>query len=272
MPTITTIRQSSLGMWENCPEQFRRRVIEGEIIPPGLAAHIGTGVHKGAEVNHRAKLVTGMDEPLSVIQDAARDGYVHAVHENKVYFPLDELPGARKATEEGVDQVTALARTYREELAPTIRPKLVEQWAELEVPGVPYPITGTVDLVDERNALIDIKTAARAWPQAKADDTPQATIYQQLVKALTGAPPSEIRFEVFVKTKTPKHQTVTTTRDDNDFTTLLERIKIMVKMIDNGIFPPAPSGSWVCSPKYCGYFYTCPHVPNSKKTLPKRSE
>ena len=98
---IASFRQSSLSTWENCPEQFRRRYVEGEIIPPGLAAHIGTGVHRAAEVNHRAKLATGRDEPLGVLQDAARDGYVKAVKAQGAYFAPEERPSAKLMAERG---------------------------------------------------------------------------------------------------------------------------------------------------------------------------
>lgn len=37
---------SQLDTFTRCGEQFRRRFMEGECIPPGIAARIGSGVHK----------------------------------------------------------------------------------------------------------------------------------------------------------------------------------------------------------------------------------
>ena len=105
---IDYVNQTLINAWQMCGERVRRRWIEGDIIPPGIAARIGTGLHAGAEINHRAKLNTGVDEPLDVVQDAARDGYVKSL-DNGVYFPPDELFSAKRQLTEGVDTVTGLA-------------------------------------------------------------------------------------------------------------------------------------------------------------------
>lgn len=268
---ITTIRQSSLSTWEKCGEMFRRRYLEGEIIPPGLAAHVGTGVHKAAEVNHRAKIVTGQDEPLDVLQDAARDGYISAVKTNGAYVAPEDLPSAKIMASAALDETVALARVYHDDVAPAIQPLLVEKWVEIYVPELVPSLSGTVDLIDADNRLIDTKSSARPWPAARADQSHQATIYHKLVEVETGQAPTEIRFDVLVKGAKPRYQPLVTARTEGDWRVLISRLQIMMWMIAAGIFPPAPAGAWVCGPKYCGYFYTCPHIPAHKKLLPKRS-
>ena len=83
---IDHISPSMLGLFSRCQEAFRRRYIEGVKLPPGIAACIGTGMHKGAEANHRQKIESGVDMPLGDIQDAARDGY-NAALANGVFIP-----------------------------------------------------------------------------------------------------------------------------------------------------------------------------------------
>lgn len=268
---LDTIRQSSLSTWENCPEMFRRRYLEGEIIPPGLAAHVGTGVHKAAEINYKAKILTGRDEPLDVLKDAARDGYVKAVKAGGAYIPPEDRPSAKALAAGGLDEAVKLAQIFREEVAPAVEPRWVEKRVEISVPGLVPTISGTIDLVDASGRLIDLKTSSRAWPAQRADQSPQATIYSKLVEAETGRPPLEIRFDVLVKGSRPRYQPLTTTRNEGDFAALLSRLQIMLGMIMAGLFPPAPVGAWICAPRYCGYFYTCPHIPAPKKLLPKRS-
>lgn len=268
---IATIRQSSMDTFEKCGEMFRRRHLENEIIPPAIAAHIGTGLHKGAEINHRGKIATGQDEPLSVVQDAARDGYVQGIKEKRAYFPPEDLPSARVAAEAGIDETVSLATLYYQEVAPHIIPVLVEERVEIEVPELIPTISGTVDVVDADNRLIDLKTASRVWPVGRAEHSHQATIYHKLVEAATGRPPAEIKFEILIKGGKGRHQTIRTSRTEADFRALVSRLQIMMRMITAGIFPPASAGAWVCAPRYCGYFYTCPHIPAHKKILPKRS-
>jgi hypothetical protein len=268
---ITTFRQSHLDTWEKCAEIYRRRYIENEIIPPGLAAHIGSGVHRGAEVNHKAKIKTGQDEPLDVIQDAARDSYVEAVKTKGAYFAPEDMPSARAQANAGVDEVVSLARLYHGQIAPEIKPALVEKKVVLRVTGLEIPISGTVDLVTESGALIDFKTASKAWPASRAEHSPQATIYHKLVEAETGQAPEEIRFEVLIKGAKPRRQTLPVKRTEADFQALVPRLALMYRMIQAGIFPPAQTGSWQCSPKYCGYWASCPYFPAHKKVLPNKS-
>lgn len=268
---ITTLRQSSLGTWENCPEIFRRRYLAGDIIPPGLAAHVGTGIHKAAEVNYKAKITTNQDQPLDVIQDAARDAYVHAVKDNGAYIPPDEMPSAKIMADKALDDVVALAAVYHRDLAPLVQPVLVEKWVKIYVPGLVPSISGTIDLLDSDHRLLDLKTASKAWPVSRAETSSQITIYHKLVEVETGRAPTESRFDVLVKGKTPRYQPIITNRTDDDFEAVVERLKIMMDMIVAGLFPPARAGDWICGPKYCGYWYTCKHVPAHKKLLPKRS-
>jgi hypothetical protein len=252
---IESITQSALGMWDRCGEQFRRRYIDDEIIPPGIAARIGTGVHKGAEVNHRAKKVTRKDEPLSVVQDAARDGYVKACQEG-VYFAPDDVAGAKKTLAEGVDVTTNLAKLYHSSLAPKIQPVIVEERIFLEVDALWLPFSGMADVYTEDDWLPDLKTADKKWPNGRADTEIQATLYNELLAARTGHYPVKISFEVFTKSKM-EHHSFETTRTPDDFLILVEKAKLMLKSIKAGIFPPAPPGSWVCDPRYCGWWHSC---------------
>ncbi|RKY09319.1 MAG: hypothetical protein DRP56_02790 [Planctomycetota bacterium] len=269
---IEFINQTLINAWSMCGERVRRRWIEGDIIPPGIAARIGTGVHSGADVNYSAKIKTGEDEPLDVVLDAARDGYVKSVSDNGVFFPPEEKPSAQKQLEDGIDTVVELTRLYREECAPQVLPILVEEEIFLNDPDLDIPFRGTLDVLADDRALRDIKTSARKWPQSKADTSVQPTLYNELVKEKTGSYPERIVYDIFTKTKKPAYQVMETTRQPGDFETLKLRVKLMMQSITAGIFPPAEPGHWCCSPKWCGYYYSCPHIPAHKKILPKRSE
>ncbi len=264
------INQTLIGMWTRCPEQVRRRYIEGETIPPGIAARIGTGVHKGAEVNHLAKIVSGKDEPLSVIQDAARDGYVKSIQDG-VFFPPDKAASARKEIAEGVDTTVTLATLYGTSAAPKIKPAIVEKTITMAVDGIDRPFIGTVDVYTVDRWMPDLKTGAKKWPQSRADSSAQFTLYNELIRHETGEYPTRLSAEVFTKTKEPAHQSLETTRCPEDFDALIKRVHVMMRMIDAGIFPPADPDSWMCQMAYCGYFLSCPYIASHRKTLPKRS-
>ncbi|KKL55855.1 hypothetical protein LCGC14_2251250 [marine sediment metagenome] len=265
---IESIRQSSLNQWARCGEQFYRSVIQRDWFPPGIAARIGTGLHKGTEVNHKAKRMTGKDEPLDVVQDAARDGYVKSL-ENGVFFSPEEAGSAKTQMAEGVDTTVSLAGLYHKELAPKILlPKYVEERIVMDVPGVDIPFSGIIDVYTDDCWLLDIKSAAKRWPEGKADQEIQPTMYNELIKHRTGSYPKKLSFEIFTKAKEPKYQPIETTRTPDDFKVLVQRAQIMMKSIMAGIFPPAQPGHWICTPKWCGYWWTCPHIPKHRKIIP----
>lgn len=260
---------SQLDMFIRCGEQYRRRYIEGEIIPPGIAARIGSGVHKAAEINWKEKMRTGEDMPLDAVQDCAAEAY-HKALQGGVFFAPDELAGAPLAMAEGKDTAVSLATLFRRELAPTIMPSLVEEKIILELPGVELPVVTILDLYTEDKALRDLKTSGKKWSDDKAHSSHQPTAYREAVRQATGEYPAQLFFDVLVSTKTPSLQSLSTQRNEQDTAILARKFQIMCASIEAGIFQPAQPDHWCCSPKFCGYYFTCPHIPAYRKTLPKR--
>ena len=264
---ITNLSVSQLQMFQRCGEQYRRRYLEKEIVPPGIAARIGTGVHKAAEVNFKSKMLTGEDMPLDDFQDAAADAYHEAIMDG-VFFAPDEISGAKIALAEGKDAAVALAGLYRREVAPTVIPELVEEKITLGLPGVPLPIVAVIDLYTKDKSLRDLKTSGKKWAEDKAHTSPQPTVYREAVKAATGDYPVGIRFDVLVRTKTPSLQILDTSRTDEDTAVLIKQFGVMVAAVNAGIFLPAAPDAWICGPKWCGYWFSCPYISNHRKRLP----
>jgi hypothetical protein len=240
-------------------------------MPPGIAARIGTGVHKGAEIFNRAK-VRGDIEPKSVVVDAAVDGYKKSCLRG-VHFSPQEKTTAKTQLAEGVDLAATLGGLFYDSLAPTLDPVAVEETIILAEPGLPLPLEGTIDWREaDPKKWADLKTAAKKWNQNEADTAIQPVLYPRLVASVTGVVPTELRYEILTKTKTPEHQTITTRRTEDDWRLLKGRINFMWAQLQAGMFPPADPSHWGCSPKWCGYFFTCKHIPAWRKVLPKKGE
>jgi hypothetical protein len=159
-------------------------------------------------------------------------------------------------------------------MAPTIQPIAVELSFSLNPgPNLP-PIQGRIDLLAKGEGdwkdgdapnVHDTKTSSKAWNQARADSDLQFTIYNEAVAAHYGQRPRRCVVDVLTKGKVAAYKPISTTRTLADWTVLRHRIQVMVDMVKAGIFPPAEPGSWVCSPKWCGYWHTCKHVPAYRK-------
>lgn len=267
---ISHLSVSQLDMFTRCGEQYRRRYIEGEVVPPGISARIGSGVHKAAEANWREKMRTGKDMPLDAVLDCAAQAYDKSLQDG-VFFAPDELPGATLAMAEGKDTAVSLATLFRQDLAPSVMPALVEEKIVLDLPGVDLPIVTILDLYTADKSLRDLKTSGKKWSEDKAHASNQPTAYREAIRQATGEYPAELLFDVLVSTKTPGLQTLTTRRNEQDTAILARKFQIMCASIGAGIFPPAQPDHWCCSMKFCGYFFTCPHIPAHRKVLPKKS-
>ncbi len=253
---IKSIHKSHLGMFLRCPQQFERRYINGEIIPPGIAARRGSATHKAAEINHLQKITTREDLPIDTLQDAARDEYVRLVKVEGVFIPKDQISEKDKLLAAGLDASTRLTKLYRETLAPAIQPILAEKFLEIDA-GLELPMAGTIDVLTEENWLPDLKTADKSKGVNEANNSLQLTFYAGLVADYIGKWPDKVSLEILVNTKEPKLQSLETKRGPQHWRNLLLRVQLMIAQINTGLFPPCSPDFWSCSPNWCGYFWSC---------------
>lgn len=253
---MKAITQSMLGMFLRCPHQFERRYLRGEIIPPGIAARRGSAIHRAAQINHDQKQHTQQDLPVDALQDAARDHYMKLIQEQGVFIPKDQISEKDELLARGLDATVRLTKLYRESLAPVIQPLLVEEKLTMEA-GLGLPLQGTIDVLTTDHWLPDLKTADRSKGMGEADNSLQLTFYAGLVANQTGKWPAKLSLEVLVNQKEPKLQSLPTSRGPGEWVNLLLRIQLMLAQIQIGLFPPCDPSTWICSPQWCGYFWTC---------------
>lgn len=258
---VKTVSQWSLGMMLRCGEQFRRRVIMGERIPPGIPAARGTGVHKANEVNLKQKVDTGKDLPESDLKDAARDGFTHALR-NGVYLIKEEQSEKSKLLNNGLNEAIRLTGLYRKVVAPKIKPVEVERRFQFNLKGIPFDIVGYMDIQQAGNRIDDIKTTSKSWAWGQINKEIQPVFYSLAHHKETGKRPTFF-YHILVHTKTKlKPQVQYLTPDNSMYEALYERIRQFCQAVQTGTFMPANPSSWWCDPKWCGYHPTCKYVGN----------
>jgi hypothetical protein len=237
----------------------------GQIIPPAVPMGMGRGLHKAAEVNFKQKVISHEDLPEIDLLDAARDAYVHTFDEG-VYLAPEERGKKEQLLSDGLDSTISLTKLHRREVAPQIQPKVdgVEKRFKIDI-GADLPILGYIDLITDRNEIVDHKATKRSWPKGKIQKDMQPVFYSIGYRHLTGDEvPPIFRFFIHVNLKTPKVQTQEHIVDYKQQVALIARIRTMIAMINKGVFPPANPGDWVCSPRWCGYYQSCEFVGNGK--------
>ena len=255
---ITTIHQSMVGSWLRCGEAFRRRYIEGEIMPPGITARRGSATHKAAHINHVQKIKTAVDLPLNDLKDATRDEYVSLLTNEGVYIPKEQLSEKKKILNEGLNEALQATAIYHGQIAPKIQPISTEATFEADIPGIPLPVRGTLDCEDAAGFIHDLKVMKRK-SQEWADHTIQPSFYYMLYRAAHGQWPRGFKFQMVIPNKEMIHEELVTTRDMQKLKILFRIIDAFLKDLKNGNFKPADPSSYICSPEWCGYANSCPY-------------
>lgn len=250
---INSVRQSMINLYCHCQEAFRRRYVENEIIPPAIAMAVGTGVHKAAEVNHKQKIDSGLDMRIDEIMDAAADGFYNEVEENGVYFTgtRQEL---HKELGKAQDLSVKMANLYGHRIAPFIMPIAAELSIQAQHPELPIPFSGTLDVINMDNTIVDLKTAKAKWRAGKEKETVQPAVYRFMASQNFN---ETFEFGFHVMAYTGETQFIQTENSNQEIEYVVNIVKAMLNSIDSGIFMPAVPNHWICSERFCGYHGTC---------------
>jgi RecB family exonuclease len=260
------ISQTQLESLCRCPEAYRRRYIEGERIPPGIALLKGSAFHKGAETNFRQKLASHEDLPVDEIKEATAAAFESSLAGSYSLSEEEVSRGAAVTLGEAKDAVVALAEIHAEHQAPDYQPVLVEQPVTIVLPSASRDLLGIIDLADDKGRVVDLKTSGKKKNQNEADTSVQLTVYAAPYHAKTGGPPAELRLDTIVQSKkSVSRDVLTTDRGTADFRALANRINVALHIIDAGIFLPASPGSWWCASRWCGFWSTCRFVNSERK-------
>jgi len=257
---MTRLSFSRLQMFERCGEQYRRRYVEDEVVPPGIAMYQGTSVHAAAQANYRQKLLTGVDLSPKDIRDIAMEEWRAGTRAGLMLTAEEELVGEEKVLGQAEKRVSGAAVAFATEVAPLVRPAVVEQTFVLPV-GDDAELVFRPDVIETDDGIRDLKISGRRLDPATAL---QLTLYCDGYWQKTGRFPPRVGFDV-IAPKTGKVSILTATRRAEDFTSLHARLNAMYAALQAGLFMPAPPDSWYCSARFCGYFRTCRYAVQTKE-------
>lgn len=256
---------TQMDMMSRCEEQWRRRYVCNDRIPPGIALIKGTAVHKGSEENFRQKIKSFKDLSASKIKEVVATNFEERIKNEGLFLnEEEEARGKDVVVAEGKDSAVALAGVFANEVAPAHQPIMCEASQNINLGEyADRELMVKIDLVNDKKRIVDLKTASKSKTQDEVDSSLQFDTYGLAYFAINKEMPAGFDMEVLVNTKVPKRQTLTTTRCQKDFKPLLARFAAFLeraKHIEKGgmAYPTSP-GTWQCSKKFCGFFVTCPY-------------
>lgn len=282
---------SALNTLSFCGEQFRRRYVENEKKPPGIALVVGRAVDTAVTADMNEKKRSRQLLPDEAIGDIARDSVVEEIAKDglRAESPEEQASTLDKIAGDGIDRSVRMALTHHIHHAPKLNPKHVQRPFVITLKDFPFDLAGTWDLetedrprddrerlLAESNPIVDIFSAIRdtkakkaSPPMSLADDDDQLTMYAFAKRILDGKLPGRVTLDCIVDTKTPKVVALESTRTLDDLPPFVERLKVAARAITSGVFVPAKQTDFMCSPRYCGFFDTCRYVKKPKSiTVP----
>lgn len=245
---IDHLSYSSISLYLECPEAWRRKYIAKEPTVSTPALVFGSAFHGALET----QLKTG--QPALA---AWSDAWTAALERGPVDFGFDTPEkhyneGIRLLSNAGVADAINKLTVRNAETGP-----LIEQKISLNVPGVPVPVIGFIDFISADGVPCDLKTSAYAWTADKAANSLQGLFY---LAALNQAGQNfhgwRFRHVVFVKTKEPRVQVIENLHTPRELFFLFRVVREVWNGIEREVFPLNPN-SWKCGPVYCDFWGQC---------------
>ena len=246
---------SSVGDYIDCGLLYRFSRIDK--LKPEFksdAVEFGSAIHFTlAEFNHNRK--GGRKLSIKEVQNIF-EGYWRDMAQSNPEIRYSEGKDYETLLREGKELLTVWYDRLPENEFKVIE---VERPFLLTLPGLPVPIIGYIDLIEEDESgtiiVTDSKTSGRSYSTEEVDRNLQLTIYHLAAKAM-GYRDREIllKFDCLIKTKKPKFEPLYTSRREIEERRAIKKIQEVWKGIQKGIFIPNDS-HWKC--KNCGYKKHC---------------
>lgn len=256
---IPYLSYSSISLYLNCPENWKRKYINKEPTRSTPALVFGSAFHATIENYIAAKA----GKPINGLSLKSIPELWDYNWKNKMEAEPNVDWGAEIPDDHRKEGLRILGNKDVQNLVDSIKPLIdndglfMERKITLNVPGVPVPIIGYIDIMTADGVPGDFKTASSAWTDDKAREELQPLVYlAALNQAGRKVPHLTFHHYVVTKTKQPKVQIIEHKHTWDEIFWLFNLIQSVWKGIEREVYPLNP-GSWLCSPKYCSFFSQC---------------
>lgn len=246
--SASSLRQLLRG----CSAEFyfqRIRALEPDRVSATLK--LGSAVHAAHE-RARVAQVEGHAVALSDLLESFDASWEESCRDERLHFPKGK--DAASLSKRGRALVELLAKNLGEE-----RVLAAELPFEVEIllpNGKRRILTGFFDAVtvdgEGHVTVRELKTSATAYNEFKLEDDIQAVTYSLAAKKLFGHD-TRLVYDVLIKTKVPRFQTLEVWKDETDFARLARLILVAESLLDAGVMYPNPD--WRCGG--CGFRSAC---------------
>lgn len=240
---IGHLSPSKIDMHARCPMQIEWRYVKGIIAPPSIAMVEGAKYHETAAYRNERVM-----KNKKVAEKEMLDHFQHRVEDMLNKGGKEDIEWGEESEDSLLLRAKKLIPRLFKDLAPIGKPLAIEEKFKTHIENI--PIVGITDLRDE-GGVADYKVVGQKKSQSVADSSVQLTIYALHHKT------TKVRLDQLVKSKEGDSLRLWSTRSVGDFKWLKIVAGRTWDSIMAGSFPPCDPTSWVCSPKWCGWYKMC---------------
>lgn len=251
------LSQTMVGTYVNCPRKFWFRFVLGIVSPPGVAPTLGTANHTALDENNKHKAKRGWDLKTRVVIDAFKSAWDSLAKT----IPTSEWAQSGTNRNHAAESVVPALKNYMEKVAPTIQPIASEKRFQKVWNGL--AVRGTADVLED-DKILDYKTCSAQSGYIRpgfADFDLQLAVYAKAFKKERAA------LLCFVK-GTGKVVRCATRVSPARKAAAVEQITHVAKGISAQSFPLCDKSNFLCSPRFCGYWYYCRGAKDGKARHP----
>lgn len=254
------IRPSAVSGFYNCAYQWGKTFLEGVSSIPNARAAIGTSIHKGAETFWRDAMESGKkDANLSALTDAAMEAWKEETHDG---VQFDDGENDKTAAVEIIKGTEAFV-TDIAEFTPI--PDFVEHFMKIDIAHpLVKEIGGTIDYGSKHQQMIaDLKTSRRK-PTVSNYEV-QQSIYKIIAKANNFDVQHNTIQSVVLAKKEVSGSVLSLQTNEDKAKYLINHMLDVLEIVAEDKIPAhhllrGNPGYYLCSPKYCAHYATCPFV------------
>jgi hypothetical protein len=243
------ISYSQMRMYQVCPKKYYYIYVKKIQVPVNDKVFLGVVFHSTIEYYFNEK-INGSD----ILQDMLVERFSQT---------FDQQGKNQEVTWEDPQETTlkrgiSFIKYFLREVAPPLKPLMVEKEIMVDLPEIGIPLKGVIDLVEEDFSITDFKTTTAKWSKSRIKNSYlQVVIYRYLFEKAFGNVISSLKFRIIYSKNSSriKHQEITINPKDvdYDYSKMLGVIKYVVDSINQGIF--YKNESFVCS--FCEYRELC---------------
>jgi hypothetical protein len=269
MPSLDEIRDglhisySQLNTYLLCPLKFQFAYVLGlqpEFVP--VALPFGSAFHQGIELLYKTVQITDHVPSLQELQEAFAAHWASQEEAGKGYVRLKNDETWASLKDLGVKLIEAYYTWLQQKGMPTAESVVaVEQPLRVAL-DENIDFIGVVDVMLRDTSdhslyrLIDLKTAARRYDEAKIASDNQLTAYKFLLDRGGFLPEDAqltLSWQVALKLKKPAIEEYVTVREDRDVRRFEKLTHLVLRALDQDVFYPNPG--WAC--EGCGHQAAC---------------